>query len=81
MIDALNRDSFTNDEIFLRFHATQGGLVISEFDTGFRNLVEALTPLFPGIERWQEVSPRAPLTDAVLTLWERSSRDVTPDSI
>jgi hypothetical protein len=72
-IDAFNRDSLTHDEVFVRFHAGQGGLVISQFDHGFQELICALTPFFPGIERWLDVTPVVPLTEAVLTLWEQKS--------
>lgn len=71
-VDALNRDALTHDEVFIRFYADEGGLVVSEFDDGFCELVSALTPLFPGIERWSEVAPVVPLTEAALLLWERS---------
>jgi hypothetical protein len=48
-------------------------LVISQFDHGFQELICALTPFFPGIERWLDVTPVVPLTEAVLTLWEQKS--------
>lgn len=70
-IDAFNRDAWTHDEVFVRFYADDGGLVVSEFDGGFHELIVALTPLFPGIERWNDVTPVIPLTEAALVLWER----------
>jgi hypothetical protein len=76
-IDALNRDALTHDEAFVRFYSDEGGLVISEFDEGFREVVSALTPLFPGIERWDDVTPEVPLTTAVLLLWERNEAVIT----
>jgi hypothetical protein len=78
-IDAFNRDSLTHDEVFVRFHADEGGLVISQFDHGFQELVNALTPFFPGIERWFDVTPAVPLTEVVLTLWERKGGADTQD--
>ena len=72
-VDALNRDSLTHDEVFVRFYANHGGLVVSEFDDGFHDLIVALTPIFPGIERWNDVTPAAPLTEAVLLLWDRTA--------
>jgi hypothetical protein len=74
-IDALNRDALTHDEVFVRFYADGGGLVVSEFDGGFHDLMVALTPLFPGIERWNDVTPAIPLTEAAQILWERSGGD------
>ncbi len=46
--------------------------MISEFDGAFRQVVSALTPMFPGIQRWDDVTPEDPLTTAVLLLWERN---------
>lgn len=68
-IDAFNRDALTHDEIFLRFHTEHGGIVVSEFDEGFRKVVSELVTFFPGIERWNDVTPKKPLTEASLTLW------------
>jgi hypothetical protein len=76
-IDALNRDALTHDEVLVRFYSDEGGLVISEFDEGFREVVSALTPLFPRIERWDDVTPEVPLTTAVLLLWERNEAVIT----
>lgn len=73
-VDALNRDALTHDGIFVRFYADYEGLVVSEFDEGFNDLIAVLTPLFPGIERWNDVTPAVPLTEAVLLLWVRDSR-------
>jgi len=70
-IDALNRDSFTNDEVFVRFHTEQGGLVVSEFNRGFNELIVALRFIFSGVERWNDVTLAVPLTEATLLLWER----------
>lgn len=75
-VDALNRDALTHDEIFVRFYADDGGLVVSEFDDGFQDLIEALKFVFPGIERWNDVTPAVPLTEAALLLW---SREVTAE--
>lgn len=70
-VDALNRNSLTHDEVFVRFYAEHGGFVVSEFDDGFHDVIVALTPFFPGIERWNEVTPAVPLTEAALLLWDR----------
>lgn len=70
-IDAINRDAFTHDEVFIRFHTERGGIVVSEFDKGFTEAVAALAGIFPGIERWNDVTPETPLTEAGLTLWTR----------
>jgi hypothetical protein len=67
-IDAFNRDAFTHDEVFVRFHTEGDGLVVSEFDHGFNDVIGALVPVFPGIERWNDVTPDVPLTEASLTL-------------
>lgn len=72
-VDALNRDALTHDEIFVRFYADDEGLVISEFDEGFQELIAVLTPVFPGIERWNDVTPSVPLTEAALLLWAREA--------
>ena len=71
-IDAFNRDSLTHDEVFVRFHTDRGGLVVSEFDRGFNELIAALKYTFSGIERWNDVTPVVPLTEATLLLWERA---------
>ncbi len=68
-IDAFNRDALTHDEVFIRFHTEQGGMVVSEFDQGFSTVVSELAAFFPGIERWNDVTPKSPLTEASLTLW------------
>lgn len=72
-VDALNRVALTHDEIFVRFYADDEGLVVSEFDDGFRDLIAALTLVFPGIERWDDVTPAVPLTEAALLLWSRKA--------
>lgn len=72
-IDAINRDALTHDEVFVRFYADQAGLVVSEFDHGFHDVIKDLTPFFPGVERWFDVTPAVPLTEAALILWERRS--------
>jgi len=76
-VDALNRNALTHDEIFLRFYTDDEGLVVSEFDAGFQDLVAALTPVFPGIERWNDVTPAVPLTEAALLLWSRETSSET----
>lgn len=76
-VDALNSDALTHDEIFVRFYADGEGLVVSEFDDGFQDLIAALAPVFPGIERWNDVSPNVPLTEAALLLWSREASSET----
>lgn len=71
-IDAYNRDAFTHDEAFVRFHTDSGGLVISEFDLGFGDVIDALAHVFPGIGRWNDVTPEIPLTEASMVLWRRN---------
>ena len=79
-IDALNRNALTHDEIFVRFYADDEGLVVSEFDQGFHNLIAVLVPVFPGIERWNDVTPGVALTEATLLLWSRKANDEMPDA-
>jgi len=78
LVDAINRDAFGHDEIYVRFHVPNGGIVVSQYDQGFAKLVESLSDVFLGIDRWIDVSPEIPFTDATLILWERPADIETP---
>lgn len=71
-IEAGNRDTFTNDTVFVFFHVDEGqGAVLSEFDKGFAQVIIDLRERFPGIEGWQAAVPAVPFQLTSVDLWRR----------